>query len=120
MNAIKNGKIDGWPSDIVSAYVDSGSNVDPEYEKQIVISHIVDSCDKTKEECIAKLKELDFTDEMINGTIGSLSGGWQMKMRLVRAVLIDPDIYLLDEPTNHLSESAAKVSSSVFELLIWA
>jgi len=85
----------------------------PMLTQNTVISHIVDSCDKTKEEYIAKLKELDFTDEMINGTIGSLSGGWQMKMRLVRAVLIDPDIYLLDEPTNHLSESAAKVSSCV-------
>lgn len=31
-----------------------------------------------------------------------------MKLRLVRAVLIDPDIYLLDEPTNHLSGSAVK------------
>lgn len=109
MNAIKNGKIDGWPENLVCAYVDSGSNVDPTYEKQIVITHIIQSTNKKKEECVAKLAELEFTDEMLNGTIGALSGGWQMKMRLVRAVLMEPDIYLLDEPTNHLSGPAVKV-----------
>jgi len=31
-----------------------------------------------------------------------------MHMKLVRAVLIEPDIFLLDEPTNHLAESAVK------------
>jgi elongation factor 3 len=109
MNAIVNKKIEGWPQHLKMAYVDSGSNVDPEYEKQIVLDHIASSTSvKTRDECIAKLKELDFTESMMNGTIGALSGGWQMKMRLVRAVLIEPDIYLLDEPTNHLSESAVE------------
>jgi elongation factor 3 len=45
---------------------------------------------------------------MMDGTIGSLSGGWQMKLRLVRAVLIDADILLLDEPTNHLDKGTVK------------
>jgi len=31
-----------------------------------------------------------------------------MKLRLIRAILLDPDIFLLDEPTNHLAESAVK------------
>lgn len=106
MNAINHGKIDGWPSHLVTAYVDSGSNVDPAYEQLIVLPHLIESTKRTEEECIAKLKELDFTDAMLTGTIGSLSGGWQMKLRLVRAVLLEPDIYLMDEPTNHLSESA--------------
>lgn len=100
MNAITNGKIDGWPQHLKTAYVDSGSNVDPLYEAQIVIDHIVSSTGQSKESCVAKLKELDFTDAMLEGSIGALSGGWQMKMRLVRAVLMQPDIYLLDEPTN--------------------
>ena len=109
MSAITNGKIDGWPKHLVTAYVDSGSNVDPAYEQQNVLTHIVDSCPKkTKAECISKLKERGFTDEMLNGTIGALSGGWQMHMKLVRAVLIEPDIFLLDEPTNHLATSAVE------------
>lgn len=108
MNAIMTGKIEKWPAHLKTAYVDSGSNVDPAYELQLVLPHIIDSTGKTKEEVVAKLKELDFTDQMLEGTIGSLSGGWQMKMRLVRAVLMEPDIYLLDEPTNHLAGSAVQ------------
>lgn len=109
MNAITNGKIDGWPKHLVTAYVDSGSNVDPAYEQQNVLKHIVESCpNKAEAECIAKLKERGFTDEMCSGNIGSLSGGWQMHMKLVRAVLIEPDIFLLDEPTNHLSGNAVE------------
>jgi elongation factor 3 len=108
MNAITTGKIDNWPQHLKTAYVDSGSNVDPVYEAQIVIQHIMESTAKPKEVCVAKLKELDFSDDHLTGTIGALSGGWQMKMRLVRAVLMEPDIFLLDEPTNHLSHSAVQ------------
>jgi elongation factor 3 len=41
--------------------------------------------------------------------IGELVRGWQMKLRLSKAVLMKPDIYLLDEPTNHLAHGAAAV-----------
>jgi elongation factor 3 len=108
MNAIQNGKLEGWPQHLKTAYVDSGSNVDPKYEAQNVTQHLMDDTKRSKEDCIAKLKELEFTDAMINGHIGALSGGWQMKLRLIRAILMDPDIYLLDEPTNHLAKGAVK------------
>lgn len=108
MNAISTGKIDGWPSTLVTAYVDSGSNVDPAYEEEIVLMNLVEYTGKSAEACREAMRELDFTDSMMDGDIGSLSGGWQMKMRLVRAKLIEPDIFLLDEPTNHLASGAVQ------------
>ncbi|KAG7356086.1 ABC transporter ATP-binding protein [Nitzschia inconspicua] len=108
MNAINNGKLEGWPQHLKTAYVDSGSNVDLNYEAQHIIPHLTKDTGRSEEDCVAKLKELEFTDKMIQGTIGALSGGWQMKLRLIRAILMDPDIFLLDEPTNHLAEGAVK------------
>jgi elongation factor 3 len=102
MTAINNGKLEGWPMHLRTEYVDSGSNVDPVYEAKVVFDHLVSSTGKSAEECENMLNQLKFTETMMKGTIGELSGGWQMKLRLAKAVLIDADILLLDEPTNHL------------------
>ena len=102
MTAIQNGKLEGWPFHLRTEYVDSGSNVDPVHEAKIVFDHLLNSTNASKEKCEAMLQSLKFTKEMMEGTIGELSGGWQMKLRLAKAVLIDADILLLDEPTNHL------------------
>jgi elongation factor 3 len=105
MSAINRGKLEGWPTHLTTEYVDSGSNVDMDYEKRVVMKHLTNSTEKSLEKCTAMLDQLKFTPGMMNGTIGELSGGWQMKLRLAKAVLIDADILLLDEPTNHLDHS---------------
>ncbi|KAK3061103.1 [NU+] prion formation protein 1, partial [Teratosphaeriaceae sp. CCFEE 6253] len=40
--------------------------------------------------------------------VGSLSGGWKMKLALARAMLMRADVFLLDEPTNHLDVANVK------------
>lgn len=107
MTAISNGKLDGWPFHLRTQYVDSGSNVDPVHEAKNVLDEVATS-GKPKDDCVAMLEELKFTPDMMEGTIGELSGGWQMKLRLAQAVLVDADILLLDEPTNHLDDGTVE------------
>src|SRR5215208_520095 len=48
------------------------------------------------------LAGLGFSEEMMDGDVGTLSGGWKMRVALAHILLMRPDVMLLDEPSNHL------------------
>lgn len=100
MKAIVNDQVDGFPpSDVL---------------KRVYVEHDIDGNDAdtpvfefigNTDTAIDALKAVGFDDVRLKIPVGSLSGGWKMKLALARAMMQNPDILLLDEPTNHLDKT---------------
>lgn len=98
LRAISNHQLDGFPTADVL--------------RTIYVEHDIDASEADTpvgvfigtEEAAQKLQSstFGFPPAMMAQSVGSLSGGWKMKLALARAILSNADIYLLDEPTNHL------------------
>ncbi|KAF3008770.1 hypothetical protein E8E13_010302 [Curvularia kusanoi] len=107
MRSIANGKLEGFPSqdEVRTCFVEHNQGEDAEIT---ILEYIVNDPrfkDETKERIIEVLEEVGFTsgpEGRQSHKVGSLSGGWKMKLALARAMLMRADVLLLDEPTNHL------------------
>ncbi|TPX61904.1 hypothetical protein PhCBS80983_g00784 [Powellomyces hirtus] len=104
MRAIANGQLDGFPpaDELKTVFVEH--NLQAEDADLSVLDFVLadPAMMPRKEEVETNLRSVGFDDERLAQAVGSLSGGWKMKLELARAMLENADILLLDEPTNHL------------------
>ena len=107
MRSIANGKLEGFPpqDEVRTCFVEHNQGEDAEIT---ILEYIVKDPrfkDETRERISEVLEEVGFTsgpEGRQSNKVGSLSGGWKMKLALARAMLMRADVLLLDEPTNHL------------------
>merc|ERR1712151_67500 len=116
MRAINHEQVEGFPpkSELKTAFVEHGiGEAEPECDwspvdyllDEPVIKKLHDDGKLSKEDMIKSLEEVGFKKgDKLDMTLGQLSGGWKMKMGLVRAMLMEADILMMDEPTGHLDK----------------
>lgn len=116
MRAINNEQVDGFPpkSELKTAFVEHGiGEAEPECDwspfdyllDEPVIKAMFDAGETSMEKMEEELTAVGFKrGDKLDMTLGQLSGGWKMKMGLVRAKMMDADILMMDEPTGHLDK----------------
>ncbi|KAK8000732.1 P-loop containing nucleoside triphosphate hydrolase protein [Apiospora arundinis] len=107
MKAIASGKLEGFPSQDVlrTCYVEHNQGEDADITILDFMVKDPTIASAGKEHISEVLAEFGFTagpEGRQSHRVGSLSGGWKMKLALARAMLQKADVLLLDEPTNHL------------------
>ncbi|KAK5110874.1 hypothetical protein LTR85_000712 [Meristemomyces frigidus] len=113
MRSIATGKLDGFPpqSEVRTCFVEHNQGEDAELTILEYCLKDPDLQSEGKERISAVLEEVGFTsgpEGRQNAGVGTLSGGWKMKLALARAMLMRADVFLLDEPTNHLDVANVK------------
>ena len=104
--------IEGFPAHLRTFYVQHDDSAMPATDlsllEELVAMPILQEVNVTVDQARAALKAIHFTDVMLAGHRNDLSGGWKMKLAIVRAQLSQADVLLLDEPTNHLDSASVK------------
>jgi elongation factor 3 len=113
MRSIAEGKLEGFPPQDVlrTCYVEHNQGEDADISILEFVSKDPVIAQEGQERISAVLAEFGFTagpEGRQAQRVGSLSGGWKMKLALARAMLQKADVLLLDEPTNHLDVANIK------------
>ena len=113
MRSISEGKLEGFPpqDEVRTCFVEHNQGEDADLSILEFVSKDPKLASEGLERISEVLEEVGFTSGP-NGRqsqkVGSLSGGWKMKLALARAMLMRADVLLLDEPTNHLDVANVK------------
>ena len=107
MRSIAEGKLEGFPSkeELRTCFVEHNQGEDADLSVLDFIAKDPELAATGRERMSEVLSEVGFTagpEGRQQQKVGSLSGGWKMKLALARAMLMGADVLLLDEPTNHL------------------
>ncbi|KAI0886203.1 prion formation protein [Annulohypoxylon maeteangense] len=107
MKSIAGGKLEGFPPQDVlrTCYVEHNQGEDADITILDFMAKDPTIASEGRERISEVLAEFGFTagpEGRQSQKVGSLSGGWKMKLALARAMLQKADVLLLDEPTNHL------------------
>ncbi|RYP84852.1 hypothetical protein DL770_005145 [Monosporascus sp. CRB-9-2] len=107
MKSIAGGKLEGFPPQDVlrTCYVEHNQGEDADISILEFMVKDPTIASEGRERISQVLAEFGFTsgpEGRQSQKVGSLSGGWKMKLALARAMLQKADVLLLDEPTNHL------------------
>jgi elongation factor 3 len=104
MKAIAGGNLAGFPTELVTVYVECeiiGEKADMTVLEYIMTDAKVIAAGAEESAVRNMLTTMGFgvsrTAAAIDAGVGSLSGGWRMKLALSRAMLLNPDMLLLDE-----------------------
>ena len=113
MRSIAEGKLEGFPSkdQLKTCFVEHNQGEDADLSILEFVSKDPELASSGQERISNVLSEVGFTagpQGRQSEKVGSLSGGWKMKLALARAMLMGADVLLLDEPTNHLDVGNVK------------
>ncbi|KAK5175722.1 [NU+] prion formation protein 1 [Saxophila tyrrhenica] len=113
MRSIANGKLEGFPpqDEVRTCFVEHNQGEDADLTILQYCLKDPELQGEGEERISSVLAEVGFTagpEGRQHEKVGSLSGGWKMKLALARAMLMRADVFLLDEPTNHLDVGNVK------------
>lgn len=113
MRSIAEGKLEGFPSkdQLRTCFVEHNQGEDADLSILEFVAKDPELASEGRDRISEVLAEVGFTtgpEGRQQQKVGSLSGGWKMKLALARAMLMRADVLLLDEPTNHLDVSNVK------------